>query len=165
MLNAVNVLLVTAGSLPATGLAGLRAPTSGAAAAAGAADATDPLLPGPVMAIVIITVAAAEIGLALAIVLLAFRERATSDLTAMRELGEASPSYEGFPDAGELPPGTVTGLDVRPGRRDGAEGAPDTAAPRTGPGSPGSPGSPGAPASADAPDAGQISGQPTGAVR
>jgi NADH-quinone oxidoreductase subunit K len=46
------------------------------------------------MAIFVITLAAAEIGVALAIVLLLFRARATSDLTAVRELGEASDTYQ-----------------------------------------------------------------------
>lgn len=101
LLNAVNVLLVTAGALPSTGLAGLRAGTN---APATAAD-VDPLLPGPVLAIMVITIAAAEIGLALAVVLLVFRERATSDLLALRELGEAGPSYSENPGDGELPPG------------------------------------------------------------
>lgn len=121
LLNAVNVLLVTAGSLPAGGLAALTAPP-GAASSGAPADATaavDPLLPGPVLAIVVITIAAAEIGLALAVVLLTFRQRATSDLTAIRELGEASPTYEDVPDAGELtkelaPPGRP-GDDPGPG--------------------------------------------------
>ncbi|MDQ1286913.1 MAG: NADH-quinone oxidoreductase subunit [Actinomycetota bacterium] len=98
LLNAVNVLLVTAGTLPAGGLAAL--------SAGGPARATagDPLLPGPVLAIVVITIAAAEIGLALAVVLLTFRQRGTSDLTELRELGEGSPTYDEHPDAGELPP-------------------------------------------------------------
>jgi NADH-quinone oxidoreductase subunit K len=98
LLNAVNVLLVTAGSLPAGGLSGLHA--GGEAATTPAAD---PLLPGPVLAIIVVTIAAAEIGLALAVVLLAFRERGTSDLTAMRELGEAGPTYDENPADGELP--------------------------------------------------------------
>ena len=40
----------------------------------------------------VITIAAAEIGVALAVVLLLFRRRATSDLTAVRDLGEAAPA-------------------------------------------------------------------------
>jgi NADH-quinone oxidoreductase subunit K len=109
MLNAVNVLLVTTASLPATGLAGLRASASGSAAG------TDPLLSGPVLAIMVVTIAAAEIGLALAVVLLAFRERRTSDLTAMRELGEASPTYQAHPDDGELPPEPARPVSTRVG--------------------------------------------------
>jgi NADH-quinone oxidoreductase subunit K len=99
LLNAVNVLLVTSGSLPPTGLAGL-----GAAGPAASPATVDPLLPGQVLAIMVITIAAAEIGLALAIVLLVFRQRTTSDLTALRELGEAGPSYSASPMDGELPP-------------------------------------------------------------
>ena len=112
LLNAVNVLLVTASSLPAGGLSSLVRPPDhspaalAAAAAAGVADPqlADPLLPGQVLPIVVITIAAAEIGLALAVVLLVFRRRDTSDLSALRELGEASPTYDEHPDAGELPP-------------------------------------------------------------
>jgi NADH-quinone oxidoreductase subunit K len=96
LLNAVNLLLVTAGSLPPGGLAAM---SSGAAPS----GAVDPLLSGQVMAIVVITIAAAEIGLALAVVLLVFRQRSTSDLTMMRELGEAGPSYDEHPADGELP--------------------------------------------------------------
>jgi NADH-quinone oxidoreductase subunit K len=119
LLNAVNVLAVTASTLPPGGLSALVgssgaaatvAATSGTAGAVGAAAATpaDPMLPGQVLAIVVITIAAAEIGLALAVILLVFRQRATSDLSVLRELGEASPSYDEAPDAGELPdPGTA----------------------------------------------------------
>jgi hypothetical protein len=46
-----------------------------------------------VMAIFVITIAAAEIGVALAIVLLLFRTRQTVELTSVEELGEASGSY------------------------------------------------------------------------
>jgi len=98
LLAASGLLLVTANAMPAGGLAGLAVP--GAAAAA-----TDPLLPGQTMAIFLITIAAAEIGLALAIVLLLFRSRSTSDLYAVRELGEASPTYTETPEAGV--PGVV----------------------------------------------------------
>jgi NADH-quinone oxidoreductase subunit K len=91
LLNAVNVLLVLAGTLPAGGLSGLSANPAGPATAA----TVDPLLPGQVLAVMVITIAAAEIGLALAVVLLVFRRRATSDLTAIRELGEAHPGTAG----------------------------------------------------------------------
>ena len=87
LLNAANVLLVTASALPAGGLAAI--PDPGAASA----EITDPLLSGQVMAIFVITIAAAEIGVALAIVLLLFRARQTADLTEVEELGEASPTY------------------------------------------------------------------------
>jgi NADH-quinone oxidoreductase subunit K len=112
LLNAVNVLLVTAGTLPARGLAGL--PRTGAAPP-GPAD--DPLLAGPVFAIMVITIAAAEIGLALAVVLLTFRQRGTSDLTALRDLGEAAPTYDEHPRAGELdpPPGSSAPGSSAPG--------------------------------------------------
>lgn len=86
LLNAANVLLVAAGSLPAGGLAG-----TGLPAASG--PATDPLVSGQVMAVFVITIAAAEIGVALAVVLLLFRARATADLSETRELGEGSDAY------------------------------------------------------------------------
>jgi NADH-quinone oxidoreductase subunit K len=93
LLAAAGVLLVTAATIPAGGLAQLSAGT-------GAGRAADPLLPGQVLTIFAITIGAAEIGLALAVVLLLFRARATSDLTAVRELGEASPSYHETPASG-----------------------------------------------------------------
>jgi NADH-quinone oxidoreductase subunit K len=97
LLNAGNVLLIAASALPPGGLAAVPAP-GGAAPA----ELTDPLLSGQVMAIFVITIAAAEIGVALAIVLLLFRARGTADLTLVQELGEASPTYtenpDGYPD-------------------------------------------------------------------
>jgi NADH-quinone oxidoreductase subunit K len=85
LLNAANVLLVTASALPAGGLAALPGPGE-----ALPSDPADPLLSGQVMAIFVITVAAAEIGVALAIVLLLFRARRTADLTEVVELGESA---------------------------------------------------------------------------
>jgi NADH-quinone oxidoreductase subunit K len=84
LLNAANVLLVTASALPAGGLAALG---TGAAP-----EPFDPLLSGQVMAVFVITIAAAEIGVALAIVLLLFRARQTADLTEVVELGEGGAS-------------------------------------------------------------------------
>ena len=104
LLNAANVLLVVASALPSGGLAAL--PPEGSVVE----QSTDPLIPGQVMAVFVITIAAAEIGLALAVVLLLFRARGTSDLTAVRELGEGSPDYDEIPgepgEPGE-PPGPV----------------------------------------------------------
>ena len=94
LLASAGVLLVTANSLPAGGLAQLTA--NGTQVAELAAD---PLLPGQVMTVFAVTIAAAEVGLALAIVLALFRSRATSDLEAVRELGEASPTYTETPGA------------------------------------------------------------------
>ena len=88
LLNAANVLLVTASALPAGGLAAIPGPGE-----APRAEITDPLLSGQVMAIFVITIAAAEIGVALAIVLLLFRARQTADLTEVGDLGESSDSY------------------------------------------------------------------------
>lgn len=88
LLAAAGVLMVTANAIPAGGLAALQ---SGVDAAA------DPLLPGQVMTVFAITIAAAEVGLALAVILLLYRARATSDLSAVRELGEASPTHTEHP--------------------------------------------------------------------
>jgi NADH-quinone oxidoreductase subunit K len=106
ILNAANVLLVTANALPAGGLTALRNGSGSAGASAGAGGfgaAVDPLLPGQVMTVFVITIAAAEIGLALAVILLLYRRRETSDLGAVRELGEASATFSLPPDAGEWP--------------------------------------------------------------
>lgn len=113
ILNAANVLLVTASMLPA---GGLRALVSGHEAPPGA----DPAVTGQVMAIFVVTIAAAEIGLALAIVLLLYRRRATSDLGEVRELGEASPSHTVLPGADSWPDpesGTAGGRPQR-GRKE-----------------------------------------------
>jgi|GEM_PF-40072 len=98
LLNGVNVLLVTVAAMPAGGLSTLV--TSPNPVLAGPSD---PLLSGQVLAIFVITIAAAEIGVALAVVLLLFRSRATADLALVRELGEASPSYTETPGGGEWP--------------------------------------------------------------
>jgi NADH-quinone oxidoreductase subunit K len=94
LLASAGVLLVTASAVPAGGLAVLSA---GDAARPETALAADPLLPGQVLTIFAITIGAAEIGLALAVVLLLYRTRATSDVSAVRELGEASPTYSETP--------------------------------------------------------------------
>ena len=70
LLNAAVLLLVTADVAPV--------------------GAADPLLSGQVGALFAVTVAAAEIGLALAIVLLLFRTRGTADLRSARSLGETA---------------------------------------------------------------------------
>jgi len=102
LLNAANVLLITASALPPGGLAAIPEPGR-----PGPTELTDPLLSGQVMAIFVITIAAAEIGVALAIVLLLFRSRGTVDLTAVEELGEASRTYTenpaGYPEPGPRP--------------------------------------------------------------
>lgn len=67
LVNAAGVLLVTAD-----------------------AASRDPLLGGQVMTLFLVTVAAAEVGLALAVVLLLFRRTRTSDVRDARTLGEAA---------------------------------------------------------------------------
>jgi NADH-quinone oxidoreductase subunit K len=103
ILNAANVLLVTAGSLPAGGLVALTGPQLYGGNGTVGTAAADPLLSGQVMTVFVITIAAAEIGLALAVILLLYRRRETSDLAAVRELGEASATYTIPADAGEWP--------------------------------------------------------------
>jgi NADH-quinone oxidoreductase subunit K len=52
----------------------------------------DPLMGGQIFALFVITVAAAEVGVGLAIVLLIFRNRETIDLDHLRELSDAPPA-------------------------------------------------------------------------
>ncbi|WP_461023022.1 NADH-quinone oxidoreductase subunit NuoK [Thalassiella azotivora] len=59
------------------------------------AATADPVLSGQVAALFVITVAAAEIGLALAVVLLLFRRTGSSDLRAARDLGETARPVRG----------------------------------------------------------------------
>ena len=121
LVAAAGVLLVTASALPAGGLAGLERP----GAPSGSVPAADPLLSGQVLTVFAITIAAAEIGLALAVVLLLYRVRRTSDLAAVRELGEASSTYSELPEAAEAgppaparPPQATSGAPL-PTRADG----------------------------------------------
>ena len=95
LLASAGVLLVTASALPPGGLSGLLRPD----APAGSVPAADPLLAGQVLTVFAITIAAAEVGVALAVVLLLYRVRRTSDLDAVRELGAASPTYSEDPGA------------------------------------------------------------------
>jgi NADH-quinone oxidoreductase subunit K len=81
VLNAAGLLLVTAASLPAGGLARLSNQAASSSGTVGAVE-TDPLLTGQVTAIFVVALAAAEIGLALAVILLLFRRTGSSDLTA-----------------------------------------------------------------------------------
>jgi NADH-quinone oxidoreductase subunit K len=96
LLASAGVLLVTASALPPGGLSGLLRPD----APPGSVPAADPLLAGQVLTVFAITIAAAEVGVALAVVLLLYRVRRTSDLDAVRELGAASPTYSEDPGAG-----------------------------------------------------------------
>ena len=114
LLNAANVLLVTASALPAGGLAALPGPGEAPV------ELADPLLSGQVMAIFVITIAAAEIGVALAIVLLLFRARQTADLTEVEELGEASSTYTEHPaESAESVESVESGQSAQPARSGG----------------------------------------------
>lgn len=62
----------------------------------------DTLHAGQALTLFVITIAAAEIGLGLAIVLMVFRNRATSDVSALRDLAEPGATGAGTPAA----PGT-----------------------------------------------------------
>ena len=119
LLASAGVLLVAASALPPGGLAGLLRPD----APAGSVPAADPLLTGQVLTVFAITIAAAEVGVALAVVLLLYRVRRTSDLDAVRELGAASPTYSEDPGAGSQadPLTGRTGPPEPAGAVDGAE--------------------------------------------
>jgi NADH-quinone oxidoreductase subunit K len=60
----------------------------------------DRLHTGQVFTLYVITIAAAEIGLGLAIVLLVFRQRETADVDALRDLGERQHEAMLEPDRG-----------------------------------------------------------------
>ena len=121
LIASAGVLLVTASALPPGGLAGLLRPGD----PAGSVPAADPLVTGQVFTIFAITIAAAEIGVALAVVLLLYRVRRTSDLDAVRELGAASPTYSEEPPEAE--PAAV-GTTVGAGPAAGTAAGPDPAA-------------------------------------
>jgi NADH-quinone oxidoreductase subunit K len=80
ILNAANLLLVTAGSRPGAVLSA-----------------------GPVLTLFVITIAAAEITVALAIILVMFRRSGHIDLTAVPDLRDDSQTAE-VPAAGEVGP-------------------------------------------------------------
>ncbi|SRR6266542_58932 len=65
----------------------------------------DALHSGQVLALFAITIAAAEIGLGLAIVLLVFRNRETADVDALRELADRDPVAADRASADGLGPG------------------------------------------------------------
>ncbi|WTW96843.1 NADH-quinone oxidoreductase subunit NuoK [Streptomycetaceae bacterium NBC_01309] len=101
----------------------------------------DTLHAGQALTLFVITIAAAEIGLGLAIVLMVFRSRATSDVSALRDLGEPgavpapgappgappgprggpSPSPSGGPSPGPSPSPSASG--AQPVRGGGSESA------------------------------------------
>jgi NADH-quinone oxidoreductase subunit K len=68
----------------------------------------DALHSGQTLTLFVITVAAAEIGLGLAIVLLVFRNRQTADVDALRELADRDPAPDGLAGGG-TPAETTTG--------------------------------------------------------
>ncbi len=70
----------------------------------------DGLLAGQVFTLFVITIAAAEVGLGLAIVLLVFRNRASSQLDELNELGE-EPDATGTADETEVT--EATGVTAR----------------------------------------------------
>ena len=78
-----NAILVLVGAELLVNAAALLLVTVDAAAA-------DPLLAGQVMTLFAVTIAAAEVGLALAVVLLLFRRTGSSDVQDARSLGEVS---------------------------------------------------------------------------
>ena len=64
----------------------------------------DELLAGQVFTLFVITIAAAEVGLGLAIVLLVFRQRETSSLDQLTELHEPEPEADPATDAAAREP-------------------------------------------------------------
>jgi NADH-quinone oxidoreductase subunit K len=63
----------------------------------------DTLLQGQLFALFVITVAAAEVGVGLAIVLLIFRNSATVDIDSLREMGDTARPARRTTAAGEIP--------------------------------------------------------------
>jgi NADH-quinone oxidoreductase subunit K len=63
----------------------------------------DTLLQGQLFALFVITVAAAEVGVGLAIVLLIFRNRETVDIDSLREMGDTAPPPRRTAAAGDVP--------------------------------------------------------------
>ena len=94
ILNAANLLLVTAGTRPGA-----------------------PFAAGPVLTLFVITIAAAEITVALAIILVMFRRAGHIDLTAVPDLTDEQPDQ---PDGAAEPSVTATPREPAPA----GEGAP-----------------------------------------
>jgi NADH-quinone oxidoreductase subunit K len=63
----------------------------------------DTLLQGQMFALFVITVAAAEVGVGLAIVLLIFRNRETVDIDSLREMGDTGTPLRRTTAAGDAP--------------------------------------------------------------
>jgi NADH-quinone oxidoreductase subunit K len=63
----------------------------------------DPLLGGQVLTLFLITIAAAEVGLALAVILLLFRRTSSADVRDARSLGEAARPATRAPQPAEEP--------------------------------------------------------------
>jgi NADH-quinone oxidoreductase subunit K len=100
ILNAANLLLVTAGTRPGA-----------------------PFAAGPVLTLFVITIAAAEITVALAIILVMFRRAGHIDLTAVPDLTDEQPDQPDQPqqpDGAAEPSATATPREPAPA----AEGAP-----------------------------------------
>ena len=74
----------------------------------------DALHGGQVMMLFVITIAAAEIGLGLAIVLLVYRTHATSDVRSLRDLGERSVDARAELDADSAATATDAAADGVP---------------------------------------------------
>jgi NADH-quinone oxidoreductase subunit K len=79
----------------------------------------DSLHAGQALTLFVIVIAAAEIGLGLAIVLLVFRNRGTSDVDRMRDLAEARPGHSGSmsdPTDNARPTDTPAAADLPKGK-------------------------------------------------
>ncbi|GAB2768229.1 hypothetical protein GCM10027039_32220 [Terrabacter koreensis] len=110
ILNAANLLLVTAGSRPGA-----------------------PFSAGPVLTLFVITIAAAEITVALAIILVLFRRAGHIDLTAVPDLTDDPGDLDDLDDEVESW-GTPDGADDGTDEADDADGTAEPTAARSGEG-------------------------------
>jgi NADH-quinone oxidoreductase subunit K len=120
ILNAANLLLVTAGSRPGA-----------------------PFSAGPVLTLFVITIAAAEITVALAIILVLFRRAGHIDLTAVPDLTDDPGDLDDLDDPGDhddeveswgTPDGADDGTDDGTDEADDADGTAAPTAARSGEG-------------------------------
>ncbi|MGW6582144.1 NADH-quinone oxidoreductase subunit NuoK [Streptomyces globisporus] len=81
----------------------------------------DTLHSGQALTLFTIAIAAAEIGIGLAIVLAVYRNRGTSDIDRLRDTAETDEA-ERLPDTAEADGAEIDGAETAPGRADGKAG-------------------------------------------
>ncbi|MFF2223041.1 NADH-quinone oxidoreductase subunit NuoK [Streptomyces globisporus] len=81
----------------------------------------DTLHSGQALTLFTIAIAAAEIGIGLAIVLAVYRNRGTSDIDRLRDTAETDEA-ETLPDTAEADGAETAGAETAPGRADGKTG-------------------------------------------